>query len=67
LESVLRIVLEGPKEGSKDGCETLLMEAIGLRKRSTKFRYLYSNPERYLVEQKNISSMDGDFEKLPKF
>jgi hypothetical protein len=40
LESVLRNVLEGPKEGSQDGCDSLLMEAIGLWKKSTKFRYL---------------------------
>jgi hypothetical protein len=67
LESVLRIVLEGPKEGPQDGCESLLVEAIGLWKRSTKYRYLYSDPERYLAEQGNIGGVDGDLEDLPNF
>ena len=41
LDSLLRIALEGPKEGAKG----ILIEAVALWKNSTKFRYLFSNPQ----------------------
>ena len=47
LDSLLRIALEGPKEGA----EGILIEAVTLWKNSTKFRYLFSNPQLYLSGQ----------------
>ena len=47
LDSLLRIALEGPKEGAKG----ILIEAVALWKNSTKFRYLFSNPQLYLSGQ----------------
>jgi len=44
LESVLRVALEGPIEDYFD----IINEAIGIWKNNTKFRYLFSHPERYL-------------------
>ena len=40
LESVLRVVLEGPIEVY---CE-IINEAIGVWKNNTKFKYLFSHP-----------------------
>jgi hypothetical protein len=47
LDSLLRIALEGPTEGA----DVVLIEAVALWKNSTKFRYLFSNPELYLSGQ----------------
>jgi hypothetical protein len=46
LESVLRVALVGP---IKDYHE-IIDEAIELWKNNTKFKYLFSHPERYLCE-----------------
>jgi hypothetical protein len=54
-----------PKKDLKMVVNYILMEAIGLWKRFTKFMYLYSDLERYLVEYGNIGGIDGDFEGLP--
>jgi hypothetical protein len=54
LESVLRVVLEGPIEDYFD----IINEAIGIWKNNTKFRYLFSHPERYLCGM--ISSEQED-------
>ena len=45
LESIMRIALEGPA----DDVDVFLVEAIALWKNSRKFRYLFSNPARYLA------------------
>ena len=47
LDSLLRIALEGPTENA----DVVLIEAVALWKNSTKFRYLFSNPELYLSGQ----------------
>ena len=47
LNSLLRIALEGPSESA----DSLLIEAVGLWKNSTKFRYLFSNLQMYLSGQ----------------
>lgn len=44
LESVLRIAIEGPVQG----CHDIFSEAIGIWKNTTKFRYLFTHPEKYL-------------------
>ena len=54
LESVLRVALEGPIEDYFD----IINEAIGIWKNNTKFRYLFSHPERYLCGM--ISSEQED-------
>ena len=45
LESIMRIALEGPT----NDVDVFLVEAIALWKNSRKFRYLFSNPGRYLA------------------
>ena len=45
LESIMRIALEGPT----NDVDVFLVEAIALWKNSRKFRYLFSNPSRYLA------------------
>ena len=49
LESIMRLALEGPKENF----DHMLVEAIELWRNSAKWRYLYSNPEKYLSSQSN--------------
>ena len=49
LESIMRLALEG----SKENFDHMLVEAIELWRNSAKWRYLYSNPEKYLSSQSN--------------
>ena len=49
LESIMRLALEGPKKNF----DHMLVEAIELWRNSAKWRYLYSNPEKYLSSQSN--------------
>jgi hypothetical protein len=44
LESMMRVAIEGPDNDFDD----ILTSALDLWKDDAKFRYLYSNPERYL-------------------
>lgn len=63
LECVMRIALEGPQEG----CDSLLLDAIGLWKNTTKFRYLYSDPEKYLIDHAITNEMHADHEEIPNY
>jgi len=58
LDRLLRIALEGPKEGA----EVVLIEAMALWKNSTKFKYLFSNPQLYLSDQ-NVTEELQYFDK----
>ena len=49
LESIMRLALEGLKENF----DHMLVEAIELWRNLAKWRYLYSNPEKYLSSQSN--------------
>ena len=49
LESIIKLGLEGPKENFDD----ILVEAIELGRNLAKWRYLYSNPKKYLSSQSN--------------
>ena len=49
LESIMRLALEGPK----NNFDHMLVEAIELWRNSAKWRYLYSNLEKYLSSQFN--------------
>jgi hypothetical protein len=44
LDSIMRIAIEGPTSGF----DNILMDAIALWKNSTKFRYLFIKPKKYL-------------------
>jgi len=63
LESVLRITLEGPEEG----CDLLLLDAIGVWKRTTKFRYLYFDPRKYLIDHANTNELHANDEDIPNY
>ena len=49
LESIMRLALEG----SKENFDHILVEAIDLWRNAAKWRYLYSNPKKYLSSQSN--------------
>jgi hypothetical protein len=49
LESMMRVAIEGPDNDFDD----ILTSALDLWKDAAKFRYLYSNPERYLSGASN--------------
>jgi hypothetical protein len=44
LDSIMYIAIKGPTSGFDD----ILMDAIVLWKNATKFRFLFTNPEKYL-------------------
>ena len=45
LDSIMQVSMEGPKKDF----DAILLDAIVLWKNSTKFRHLFTNPERYLI------------------
>ena len=49
LESMMCVAIEGPDNDFDD----ILTSPLDLWKDATKFRYLYSNPERYLSRASN--------------
>lgn len=59
LESMLCITLEGPEEG----CEPLLVKAIGLWEKSTKFMFYIE----YLVGATTSNPLNGDNEGIPNY
>jgi hypothetical protein len=56
LESIMRVAMEGPATDF----EPILMDAIVLWKNATKFRYLFTNPERYLTGAAEESLEEGE-------
>jgi hypothetical protein len=56
LESIMRVAMEGPAIDF----EPILMDAIVLWKNATKFRYLFTNPERYLTGAAEESLEEGE-------
>ena len=56
LESMMRVAIEGPDNDFDD----ILTSALDLWKDAAKFRYLYSNPERYLFR-----AFDDALEEVP--
>ena len=45
LDSIMRVSMEGPEKDF----DAILLDAIVLWKNGTKFRHLFTNPERYLI------------------
>jgi hypothetical protein len=56
LDSVMRVAIEGPTKIF----EFILQEAISLWKDSRKFRFLFTNPEKYLAGRVEVESEDGE-------
>ena len=56
LESMMRVAIEGPDNDFDD----ILTSALDLWKDAAKFRYLYSNPQRYLS-----GASDDALEEVP--
>ena len=56
LESMMRVAIEGPDNGFDD----ILASALDLWKDDAKFRYLHSNPKRYLS-----GASDDALEEVP--
>ena len=56
LDSVMRVAIEGPTKNF----EFNLQEAISLWKDSRKFRFLYTNHDKYLAGRVEVESEDGE-------
>ena len=56
LDSVMRVAIEGPT----NNFEFILQEAISLWKDSRKFRFLFTNHDKYLAERVEVESEDGE-------
>ena len=60
LENIMKLALEGPKENF----DHMLVEAIELWRNSAKWRYLYSNSEKYLSSQSTEGVETLDLENV---
>jgi len=56
LDNVMRVAIEGPTKNF----EFILQEAISLWKDSRKFRFLYTNHDKYLAGRVEVESEDGE-------
>jgi hypothetical protein len=61
LESIMRVAIEGPR----DDIEYILGEAQALWRNSTKFRWLFSHPEKYLSGHVTAEGEDDDIDFDP--
>jgi hypothetical protein len=61
LESIIRVAIEGPR----DDIEYILGEAQALWRNSTKFRWLFSHPEKYLSGHVTAEGEDDDIDFDP--